>query len=128
MKSLKFLFQATVSLVVFNVWLFRFNQSTIYRGGEASNMIEEFAVYGLSEPFVYLVGGLKVLAALGLLIGLFKEKLVFPSALIMSSLMMGAIFMHFIVADEAIKFLPASLMFVLSVCILYLEKNLNNTN
>ena len=73
--------------------VFRFNQSTIYRGGEASNTIEEFAVYGLSENMVYLIGGLKILAALGLLIGLLKEKVVIP-ALIMSTLMLGAIFMH----------------------------------
>ena len=127
MKTLKFLLQATVSLVVLNVWLFRFNQSTIYRGGEASNMIEEFAVYGLSEPFVYLIGGLKVLAAVGLLLGIFNKKVILPSALIMSSLMLGAILMHFTVADQAIKFLPAGLMFVFSVSIIYLEKNTNDT-
>lgn len=126
MKTLKFL-QAVVSLVVLNVWFFRFNQATIYRGGEASNMIEEFAVYGLSEPFVYLIGSLKVLAALGLLIGFFNKKVIFPSALIMSSLMLGAIFMHYKIADEAIKFLPAGLMFVFSVSIIFLERNINNT-
>lgn len=125
MKILKYVFQAVVSLVVLNVWFFRFNQSTIYRGGEASNMIEEFAVYGLSETFVYIIGGMKVLAALGLFIGLFKEKLVFPSALIMASLMLGALFMHFKVSDEAIKFLPAGLMFVFSLSIIYLQKNIS---
>ena len=57
MKILKYILSAIVSLVVFNVWLFRFNKSTIYRGGEASNMIEEFAVYGLNETMVYLIGG-----------------------------------------------------------------------
>ena len=63
MKVLKYLLSAAVSLVVINVWFFRFNQSTIYRGGQASNMVEEFAVYGLNETMVYLVGGLKVLPA-----------------------------------------------------------------
>ncbi len=125
MKILKYALQAVVSLVVLNVWFFRFNQSTIYRGGEASNMIEEFAVYGLSETFVYIIGGKKVLAALGLFIGLIKEKLAYPSALIMASLMLGAIFMHFKVSDEAIKFLPAGLMFVFSLSIIYLQKNIS---
>ena len=55
MKILKYLLTAAVSLVVLNVWFFRFNQSTIYRGGNASNMIEEFAVYGLSETMVYVI-------------------------------------------------------------------------
>ena len=127
MKILKYLLQAAVSLVVLNVWLFRFNQSTIYRGGEASNMIEEFAVYGLSETFVYLVGGLKIVAALGLLIGFFKEKIILPSALVMASLMVGAIYMHFKVSDDAIKFLPAGLMFIFSVGIIFLQKNINST-
>ena len=122
MKILKYLLSATVSLVVLNVWFFRFNQSTIYRGGNASNMIEEFAVYGFSETIVYLVGGLKVLAALGLLIGFFKEKTIVPSASLMAILMSGAIFMHYRVADEAIKYLPAGLMFIFSLGILFLSK------
>ena len=126
MKVLKYLLQSAVALVVLNVWFFRFNQSTIYRGGEASNMIEEFAVYGLSENMVYLIGGLKILAALGLLIGLLKEKVVIPAALIMGTLMLGAIFMHFKVSDEAIKYLPAGLMFVFSVGIIYFQKKLNS--
>jgi len=125
MKILKYLLSAAVSLVVFNVWFFRFHKSTIYRGGEASNMIEEFAVYGLNETMVYLVGGLKVLAALGLIIGFFKEKVVVPSSLLMAALMLGAIFMHFKVQDEAIKFLPAGLMFVFSVGVYFLQNKIN---
>ena len=88
-------------------------------------MIEEFAVYGLNEAMVYLIGGLKILAALGLLIGFFKDKVIIPSALLMSTLMMGAIFMHFKVEDEAIKYLPAGLMFVFSMSILYLQRKIN---
>ena len=95
MKILKYLLTAAVSLVVLNVWFFRFNQSTIYRGGNTSNMIEEFAVYGLSETMVYVIGGLKVLAALGLLIGFFKEKTIIPSAGLMTVLMFGAMIMHY---------------------------------
>ena len=88
-------------------------------------MIEEFAVYGLNEAMVYLIGGLKILAALGLLIGFFKDKVIIPSALLMSALMMGAIFMHFKVEDEAIKYLTAGLMFVFSMSILYLQRKIN---
>ena len=126
MKVLKYLLQAAVALVVLNVWFFRFNKVTIYRGGEASNMIEEFAVYGLSENMVYFIRGLKILAALGLLIGLLKEKVVIPAALIMGTLMLGAIFMHFKVSDEAIKYLPAGLMFVFSLGIFYLQTKIKS--
>jgi len=122
MKILKNILSLVVSLVVLNVWFFRFNQATIYRGGSASNMIEEFAVYGLSETMVYLIGGLKVLAALGLLIGFFKEKTIIPSASLMAILMLGAMYMHFSVADDAIKYLPAGLMFLSSLGIFYLQR------
>lgn len=122
MKYLKYVLMAAVSLVVINVWFFRFNNSTIYRGGKAMNMIEEFAVYGLNETMVYLIGGLKILAALGLLIGFVKRKAILPSAALMGALMLGAVFMHFKVSDEAIKFLPAGLMLLFSLTIILINK------
>ena len=120
MKYLKHVLMAVVSITVLNVWLLRFNKPTIYRGGQAKTMIEEFAAYGLSETFVYVIGGLKVLAALGLIAGFFYKKLIVPSSLVIAVLMVGAIFMHFKVQDAAIKFLPATLMLLCSLGILYL--------
>lgn len=120
MKYLKHVLMAAVSITVLNVWLLRFNKPTIYRGGQAKTMIEEFAAYGLSETFVYVIGGLKVLAALGLVVGFFYKKIIVPSSLVIAVLMVGAIFMHFKVQDAAIKFLPATLMLFCSLGILYL--------
>ncbi|MBL6610931.1 MAG: DoxX family protein [Flavobacteriaceae bacterium] len=120
MKYLKHVLMAVVSITVLNVWLLRFNKPTIYRGGQAKTMIEEFAAYGLSETFVYVIGGLKVLAALGLVVGFFYKKLIVPSSLVIAVLMVGAIFMHFKVQDAAIKFLPATLMLLCSLGVLYL--------
>ena len=114
----------TVAAVVLNVWLFRFGKATIFRGGDATNMIEEFAAYGLSETMVYVVGGLKILAALGLLIGFFNKKTIIPAAGLMAVLMIGAIAMHFKIDDEAIKFLPAGLMFALSSLIIMVNKKM----
>ena len=122
MKILKYLLMSTISLIVLNVWFFRFNTFTIYRGGNATNMIEEFAVYGLSETVVYIIGGLKILAAFGLLFGFFFEKTILPSVSLMGTLMLGAIIMHFKINDEAIKFLPAGLLFISSLTLLYLHK------
>jgi len=122
MKNIKFLLMIFVPSLVLNVWLFRFNKATIYRGGDATNMIEEFAAYGLSESMVYLVGGLKVLAALGLLLGFVYRKSIAPSALVMSVLMVGAIAMHFVIGDAPIKYLPAGLMLVSSLVIFYADK------
>jgi uncharacterized membrane protein len=122
MKYIKYILMAVVSFVVINVWFFRFNNPTIYRGGKAVNMIEEFAVYGLSETIVYVIGGLKVLAAIGLLIGFVNRKAILPSAALMGALMLGAVFMHFKVSDEAIKFLPAGLMLLFSLTIILINK------
>ena len=124
MKILKRISMITVAAVVLNVWLFRFGKATIYRGGDATNMIEEFAVYGLNETMVYLVGGLKILAALGLLIGFYNKKTITPAAGLMAILMVGAIVMHFKVGDEIIKFLPAGIMFVLSSLIIVVNRKL----
>ena len=124
MKNLKKISMITVAAVVLNVWLFRFGKATIYRGGDATNMIEEFAVYGLNETMVYLVGGLKILAALGLLIGFYNKKTITPAAGLMAMLMIGAIVMHFKVGDEIIKFLPAGIMFVLSSIIIVVNRKL----
>ena len=122
MKYIKYILMAVVSFVVINVWFFRFNNPTIYRGGKAANMIEEFAVYWLSETIVYVIGGLKVLAAIGLLIGFVNRKAILPSAALMGALMLGAVFMHFKVSDEAIKFLPAGLMLLFSLTIILINK------
>jgi uncharacterized membrane protein len=113
MKYIKYILMAVVSFVVINVWFFRFNNPTIYRGGKAANMIEEFAVYGLSETIVYVIG---------LLIGFVNRKAILPSAALMGALMLGAVFMHFKVSDEAIKFLPAGLMLLFSLTIILINK------
>ena len=111
-----------VAILVLNVWLFRLNNETIYRGGDALNMIEEFAEYGLNETMFYIIGALKVLSATGLLVGFFYKKSIVPCASLMAALMCGAIVMHFKVDDEAIKFLPAGLMLISSLMIVYLDR------
>ena len=78
-------------------------------------MIEEFAAYGLSETIVYIIGGLKVLEAFGLLLGIVIKKTILPATYLMVSLMLGAIIMHFKINDEAIKFLNTELLFVSSL-------------
>ena len=75
MKFIKLSSILTVSITIINVWLFRFNKPSIYRGGDAINMIEEFNAYGLNESLVYIVGTIKVLSAVGLIFGLFWDKL-----------------------------------------------------
>ncbi len=101
------LFIILVSGTVFNVWLFRMNQATSYRGSNALSLKEEFLAYGLNDTFFYLIGGIKLLAALCLLLGLRFKQTVRPSAQIIAVLMLGAIAMHFKIADPLMKSLPA---------------------
>ena len=122
MKYLKQFLILFVSMVVLNVWLLRFNKATIYRGGDATNMIEEFLVYGIDKPFLYLIGALKIAAAVGLLLGFFYKKLVIPCASIITVLMIGAVAMHFKVSDEAQKFFPAAFMLLCGLSIIILSR------
>ena len=74
MKIINRILTVVVSLTVINVWLFRSNKSTSYRGGDATNLMEEFEVYGLSDYFL-TVGIIKVGLAILLILSLYFKKL-----------------------------------------------------
>ena len=52
MKIISKILSIIVGLTVINVWLFRSGKATSYRGGNASSLMEEFEVYGLSDYFI----------------------------------------------------------------------------
>ena len=128
LKILNVCISLFVSILVTNVWLFRFNKETPYRGGNAKNMIEEFAAYGLDLNTMYLVGSLKIIASIGLIIGLLKTKISVYSSLLMAILMTGAIYFHFKISDPAIKYFPSALMLTCSVFIYFSSKKILKTN
>ncbi len=107
-----------IFISIINVWFFRFNKKTLFRGGDASSMKAEFAAYGLSETMMYLVGALKVLSAFGLILSIWVPQLAIPAAAIMAILMLGAIYMHFKISDPLTKSLPAFIFLLLSLLIL----------
>ena len=109
--------QIAAALGLLNVWLLRFQQSTPYRGGNARSMREEFAIYGLPGWFAYVIGTLKVGSALCLIAGLWLRFLVFPAALLIAILMLGALAMHLKVRDPLRKSMPALVMLALSIAI-----------
>lgn len=117
MRTVISILQITVALGLLNVWLLRFHRSTAYRGGDARSMREEFAFYGLPAWFTYFVGTLKVGAALCLIAGLWLHFLVFPAALLICLLMLGALAMHLKVRDPLKKSLPALVMLTLCIAI-----------
>jgi hypothetical protein len=107
-----------IFLAIINVWFFRFNKKTKYRGGDASSMKAEFSNYGLSESMVYIIGGLKVLSALSLVISIWITQLELPAAILMAVLMLGAITMHLKINDSFLKSLPATIFLLLSLLII----------
>ncbi|MGB5286187.1 MAG: DoxX family protein [Polyangiales bacterium] len=108
--------QVVVALAILNVWILRFGKATSWRGGEATNMREEFTVYGLPDWFMFAIGFLKISLSALLIVGLWVPALTKPAATGMALLMIGAIAMHFKAGDAPLKSLPAFV--VLSLCAL----------
>lgn len=117
MRMIMVVLQVAAALGLLNVWLLRFNRPTSYRGANAGSMVDEFAAYGLPKWFAYLIGSLKIGAALALILGIWQRGLVLPAAALIGVLMLGALAMHMKIGDPLKKSLPALGMLVLCVAI-----------
>jgi hypothetical protein len=106
--------QTVAALWILNVWFNRFNKDTGYRGGDATNMKEEFQEYGLSENTMYAVGATKVGLAGLMLAGHAEPRLVRPASIGLAAFMLGAIGMHIKVGDPVKRYLPALSVFSLA--------------
>jgi uncharacterized membrane protein YphA (DoxX/SURF4 family) len=117
--------QVGLGLSMINVWVFRSQLESEYRGGSAKNMVEEFASYGLPAWLMYVVGALKITASLFLFAGLKYSTLIEPAAVSISALMIGAVAMHVKVGDGFKKLLPAVSCLIVSLLITFLrERNI----
>lgn len=121
MKVLSKILSVVVGLTVINVWLFRSNRSTSYRGGDAASLLEEFQVYGLEDYFL-IIGIIKVSLAIMLLLSLYFKKLSFFASSGIGVMMLVAVYMHINVGDELIKSMPASVMLASCLIIAYSSK------
>lgn len=119
--SLTNLLQIIVGLGLLNVWLVRGRSSTSYRGGAAQTLQKEFAAYGLPGFAFYVVGALKIGAAVVLIAGVWMALPVRAAAGLVAALMIGALAMHLKVGDPLMKSLPAALMLALSAAIVALR-------
>jgi hypothetical protein len=117
MDMIRIIIQIIIAVGIFNVWIIRYGKPTGWRGGQANNMKEEFAVYGLPPWFVGLIGFLKLLLAVFLIVGIWVPSLTNPAAYGMAILMLGAIAMHIKVKDPLKKSLPALTMLLLSLIV-----------
>lgn len=109
-----------VGISILNVWLLRFSKKSPFRGGEASNMKEEFAAYNLPENFMLLIGVSKVSLAVGLIASIWFSQLEFYCAIGIAALMLGAVAMHLKIRDPLKKSMPALAFLVLSIIIVLL--------
>ena len=86
--------QLFVAFGLLNVWLIRSNQRTPYSGSNGCSLKDEFIAYGLPLWSFYVIGFIKISSAVLLLVGLWIPFLVFPAALVISFMMVGALGMH----------------------------------
>ncbi len=120
--------QLIIAIGLINVWIFRFNRSTEYRGRDAKNMKEEFIAYGLPVWLMYLVGTAKVTIAAMLILSFwifvnemvayeeFAKNLLLYNLLALAILMVGALLMHVKVKDPIKKSYPAlSILFMIAL-------------
>jgi hypothetical protein len=112
--------QIIIALGIFNVWILRYGKASPWRGGNAANMKEEFAVYGLPSWFVGIIGFLKILFAILLIVGIWYPLVTQPAALGIALLMIGAMIMHIKVKDPIKKSLPSFTLFILSLIVAFL--------
>lgn len=111
--------QIIVAVGLLNVWLLRYSKETVYRGQSAKNLKEEFAAYGLPDWFHYVIGFFKIGSAVALIFGLWNHQVALAGASLISILMLGALAMHFKVQDPIKKSVPALLMLLMCVAIIY---------
>ena len=109
-----------IALGLLNVWLLRAGKPTDWRGGDARNMKEEFAAYGLPGWFMGVVGFFKISLAILLLVGIWIPSVTKPAATGIALLMLGAVSMHLKVRDPIKKSLPAFSLLVLSLVVILL--------
>lgn len=121
MEYVRIALQLIVGLSLLNVWLIQYKKPTRWRGGNATTITEEFAVYGLPIWLCYVVGFLKVSLALILLAGIFFPFLIQPAAIGLAVLLLGSIIMHVKISDPLIKSFPAFLFLTMCLLLIYIS-------
>lgn len=104
MENLTVYAQMIIAISIVIVWVFRFD-----------NIVKEFKQYGLSDLVRSMVGAAKISLATLLVVGIFYQKVVFVSSLLMAFLMVCALLAHIKVRNPFKKYIPSFLLLVLSL-------------
>lgn len=125
MLTTAIIIQLTVALTILNVWLFRRDKPTNYRGATAKTLREEFRAYGFPDWVYFTVGPLKVLTAILMIAAIWNPLLLLPSTLCMAGMMLTALICHLRIRQDSLsKALPAGT--ILLLCSVILTINLIN--
>lgn len=125
MNLLLIFIQILLALIILNVWIVRPRRATPFRGADAKTLREEFAAYGLPFWCMCVIGGLKVIFALALLVGIWVPMVAQWAAIGLGLLMLGAFFMHLKIKDPLQKALPSLALLVLCVALVLLRAAIN---
>ncbi|MGB5237684.1 MAG: DoxX family protein [Flavobacteriaceae bacterium] len=120
-EYISILLKVAIFITIVNVWLFRFNKPTPFRGGSAKSMKEEFEVYGFSSSTMYIIGAIKVLLASAIVASIWYIDWGIWASSGLAIFMLGAIVMHFKANDPGIRSLPALSILVGCILIISLE-------
>ena len=112
------LLKIIVGASMLNVWLLQSHKATKWRGGNATSIIAEFKVYGLSKQFCYFIGFLKISFGVLLLASLKFESLALVASIGLTVLLLGSVAMHMKVKDAVYKSFPAALFIAMNLIII----------
>jgi uncharacterized membrane protein YphA (DoxX/SURF4 family) len=121
MTWLPILVQIAIALSMFDIWWWRYETPGVFRGGEATTMVEEFEHYGLPAWFRNLIRVLKLSAAVLMLVGIWYPMAAIVAGVVLVVLMLGAMTMHFKVRDPIYKSLPSFTFLVLNALVVYFQ-------
>ena len=104
MEKIAIFCQIIIAVSVINVWVFRYD-----------NIVDEFVQYGLSNLIRNIVGATKISLSTLLIVGIFYEKVVLASSLLMAFLMICAQIAHISVKNPLFKYIPSFILLLLSL-------------
>ena len=106
MENVSIVFQLIVSISVFIVWIFRYD-----------NIVVEFKDYGYSDLLRNFVGVAKTSTSTLLIVGLWYNEITIYASLSMAFFMLCAQLSHIKVKNPFIKFVPSLIFLIMSLFI-----------
>ena len=113
--------QLIIGISILFVWLVRSHTPSNFRVGRANNLKEEVLEVGLPIIFYDIMKVIKPMFAFFLIVGLFYSPMTFPSMIVTTILMSGALLMHIKAKDNFAKVIPALTLF--SFCVFIFIKS-----